>query len=57
MLNPVLGSKDGVDWEYSISESPRDLWKINVIVPPMPGTEMEKEWVMANKPVGEREKL
>lgn len=52
VLNPVMKGR-GLDWEYTISESPRELWKSNGLVPPMPGTEMEKEWVRQNRPVAE----
>ena len=56
VLNPVMDEK-GVDWEYFVNESPRDLWKINGLVPPLPGSEMERKWVDVNRPTGEREKL
>jgi hypothetical protein len=47
----------GYDWEYSVYETRRDLWKINGFVPPMPKTEAEKEWVRGNRAVPfEREK-
>ncbi|KAJ3952757.1 hypothetical protein N0V92_010789 [Colletotrichum tropicale] len=52
ILNPRLGGK-GMDWEYFIQESPRELWKINGIVPPPSGSEMEKLWFRENKPVVE----
>jgi stalled ribosome rescue protein Dom34 len=32
--------EDGWDWEYSVIETRRDLWKINGIVPPEQGTEV-----------------
>lgn len=54
MLNPILKPK-GADWEYSILELDRDLWKINGLVPPGPNTEMEKRWVKENRPVEEGE--
>lgn len=41
----------GLDWEIHIEEVPRDTWHTNGIVPPMPGTDAEKEWVKANKPL------
>jgi|TARA_R110002003_G_scaffold46_10_gene3796 hypothetical protein len=47
----------GYDWEYSVYETRRDLWKINGFVPPMPKTEAEEEWVRGNRAVPfEREK-
>ncbi|GAB5587765.1 hypothetical protein Unana1_02665 [Umbelopsis nana] len=39
----------GLDWEIHIEEVPRDTWHLNGIVPPMPGTDAEKEWVKANR--------
>ena len=56
ILNPVLVPK-GADWEYFIQESSRDLWKINGLVPPPAGSEMERKWAQLNRPVGDREKL
>lgn len=41
----------GYDWEYSINETDRDLWKIQGLVPPMPKSEAEGEWVRGNRPV------
>jgi hypothetical protein len=51
VLKPFIADV-GYDWEYSITESSRDLWKVNGLVPPMPGTKVEKEWVRLNEPVG-----
>lgn len=31
VLNPMFEPK-GMDWEYFITEAPRDLWKINELV-------------------------
>ena len=56
VLNPVMERK-GLDWEYFATEVPRDLWKINGLVPPLPGSDMEKKWVATNRPIGEREKF
>lgn len=39
----------GYDWEYSIEEVSRDLWKIQGLVPPMPGSEVELEWLRVNE--------
>ncbi|CZR65183.1 uncharacterized protein PAC_15083 [Phialocephala subalpina] len=50
VLNPVLGPK-GMDWEYFVTESPRDLWKTNGIVPPETGSDLEKKWIEENRPV------
>lgn len=49
VLNPILEDK-GADWEYFFTEAPRELWKINGMVPPEPGSEGEKEWQRLNQP-------
>ncbi|OZJ04815.1 hypothetical protein BZG36_02358 [Bifiguratus adelaidae] len=41
----------GLDWEFHIEEVERDLWIINGMVAPMPGTEAEKMWIDLNKAV------
>ena len=56
VLNPVMEAK-GFDWEYTVNESPRDLWKMNGLVPPEANSDAEKEWHKANRPLGTREKL
>ncbi|KAE8372471.1 putative oxalocrotonate tautomerase [Aspergillus bertholletiae] len=50
VLNPVFEPK-GIDWEYFVTESPKDLWKINGLVPPEIGSEEEKEWKRLNRAV------
>ncbi|KAF2833790.1 hypothetical protein CC86DRAFT_415772 [Ophiobolus disseminans] len=40
----------GYDWEYSIDETSRDLWKVNGMVPPKQDTKAEKEWRETNVP-------
>lgn len=50
ILNPFFEPK-GMEWEYFIAESSRDLWKINGLVPPQPGSEGEKKWAELNKAV------
>lgn len=50
ILNPIFEPK-GADWEYFVLEGSRDLWKMNGLVPPNPGSEEEKEWARANKPL------
>jgi hypothetical protein len=56
ILTPRFQEK-GMDWEYFIQESPRDLWRINGVTPPAAGSEREKEWFRLNKPTLERESL
>jgi hypothetical protein len=49
-LKPFIADQ-GYDWEYSTEEANRDLWKINGMLPPMPETVAEKEWVEKNRAV------
>lgn len=49
-LTPMFEPK-GIDWEYFVTEAPRDLWKINGLAPPAAGSEEEKVWVRENRPV------
>jgi hypothetical protein len=50
-IKPFIADK-GYDWEYSVEETRRDLWKINGMVPPMPNSKAEKVWAEGNRPVG-----
>lgn len=50
VLKPFIADK-GYDWEYSVEETSRDFWKMNGLVPPMPSSEAEKEWVKENRAV------
>ncbi|KAF7159171.1 hypothetical protein CNMCM6106_006304 [Aspergillus hiratsukae] len=50
VLTPMFEPK-GIDWEYFVTEVPRDLWKVNGLVPPAAGSEEEKVWVRENRPV------
>ncbi|TVY82857.1 hypothetical protein LSUE1_G002908 [Lachnellula suecica] len=49
ILNPLF-EKKGIDWEYFVGESDRDLWKINGIYPPESGSALEKKWIDTNRP-------
>ncbi|RYP53561.1 hypothetical protein DL768_001479 [Monosporascus sp. mg162] len=50
VLTPRM-TKKGMGWEYLVIEGARELWKIDGIVPPPTGSEMEKLWFKHNKPV------
>jgi phenylpyruvate tautomerase PptA (4-oxalocrotonate tautomerase family) len=41
----------GFDWEVHIDESPVDLWRIQGLVPPPPGSEVERLWAKEDRPV------
>ncbi|KAL5115029.1 hypothetical protein ACEQ8H_007070 [Pleosporales sp. CAS-2024a] len=47
-LRPFIADK-GFDWEYSVLETSRDLWKIQGLVPPFPDSVAEREWTRANR--------
>ncbi|KAL5378724.1 hypothetical protein DPSP01_008948 [Paraphaeosphaeria sporulosa] len=49
-LKPFVADK-GYDWEYSLEETRRDLWKVQGLVPPMPGSDAELEWVRENRAI------
>jgi hypothetical protein len=65
-LKPFIADQ-GYDWEYNVAETSRDLWKIQGLVPPMPGSKAEHEWTRLNRAMefeaedgglsGEKEKL
>ncbi|KAF2108269.1 putative oxalocrotonate tautomerase [Lophiotrema nucula] len=50
-LKPFIEDK-GWDWEYDVEETSRDLWKIQGLVPPGPGTEAEETWKRENRASG-----
>lgn len=56
VVTPTMEGK-GLEWEYTVNESPRDLWKMNGMVPPEANSEMEKEWKRVNRPMAVKEKL
>jgi len=50
VLEPYIKEK-GFDWEVTIEEVNRELWRENGIPPPEPGSKAEDEWRRLNKPV------
>jgi phenylpyruvate tautomerase PptA (4-oxalocrotonate tautomerase family) len=49
-LAPLVKER-GFDWEVHIDETPMDLWRVHGMVPPLPGSEMEKVWARENRPI------
>ena len=49
-VQEVLESK-GAEWEAHIAETPYDLWTIQGMQPPVPGSEAEIMWKKENRPV------
>jgi hypothetical protein len=39
VLKPHIADQ-GYDWEYSVYETRRDLWKVQGMVPPMPNSKV-----------------
>jgi hypothetical protein len=50
VLGRVFNDQDW-EWEYWVTETPRDTWKINCLIPPPTGSETEKKWFDANHPI------
>lgn len=56
VLRPILKPK-GVEWESAIYEANRDLWRVNGLVPPPTGSNMERKWATENRVTDEDEIL
>lgn len=41
----------GLDWELHVDETPFDLWLIQGMRPPLPGSKGESCWIEHNRPV------
>jgi phenylpyruvate tautomerase PptA (4-oxalocrotonate tautomerase family) len=48
VIQPFAAGKD-LHWEFHIDETPRDLWMIDGLVPPPPGSDAEKLWAKENR--------
>jgi phenylpyruvate tautomerase PptA (4-oxalocrotonate tautomerase family) len=48
IIVPIFEPK-GLNWEYHIDETPRELWKLQSIVPPPHLSEAHHKWVKENK--------
>ncbi|GKT46138.1 uncharacterized protein ColSpa_06319 [Colletotrichum spaethianum] len=49
-LKPHVADK-GYDWEFHIDETEKRLWRINGLVGPPFGSEVEKMWARENRPI------
>lgn len=49
-LAPFIKDR-GYDWEIHFDETPRDLWRVQGLVPPVGYSEYEKLWMEENRPV------
>ena len=50
VVTPFMKAKDA-DWEAHIAETPFELWTINGMQPPPPGSEQEVSWKAHERPV------
>ena len=50
LIEPFAAGK-GLRWEFSIDETPRDLWMINGLVPPPAGSDAEQLWAKENRAI------
>ncbi|KAI7969239.1 hypothetical protein EIK77_002254 [Talaromyces pinophilus] len=48
-LKPHIADK-GYDWEFHIDETERRLWRVNGMIPPPLGSDVEQLWTNENKP-------
>jgi hypothetical protein len=48
-IKPCIVDK-GYDWEITVSDTPRDFWRLNGIAPPPWGSEAEKLWAKNGRP-------
>lgn len=50
IIQPLFQSK-GYQWEYHISETPRDLWKVQSIIPPPYQSLEERSWMTERRAI------
>jgi len=50
-LKPYIIDRAELEWEHHISETPRDLWRVQGIDPPPAYSDGEKMWLEKNKPL------
>lgn len=48
IIVPLFTAK-GLDWEYHISQTPRELWKVQSLVPPPHMSEPHQRWFAENR--------
>lgn len=49
-IHPFVRDR-GLDWELHVDETPRDLWTIQGMAPPLENSELEKRWARSNLPI------
>jgi phenylpyruvate tautomerase PptA (4-oxalocrotonate tautomerase family) len=49
-IAPYVRDK-GLDWEIHFDETPLDLWRVQGLIPPPAGTELEKLWAEENRAI------
>ncbi|KAH8593077.1 putative oxalocrotonate tautomerase [Bisporella sp. PMI_857] len=56
VLRPILKPK-GIEWESAIYEGSLEYWRINGLIPPAMGSDLEKKWAKENRVTDEEELL
>ncbi|CAG9991120.1 unnamed protein product [Clonostachys byssicola] len=56
ILRPILKLKKA-EWELAIYEANRDYWRVNGLMAPETGSDMEKKWAAANQVTDEEQLL
>lgn len=49
MLVPYFRDRPELTWEYHIYETPRDLWRVQGLIPPPALSDAEIEWKETNQ--------
>jgi hypothetical protein len=50
VVQPFATGK-GLHWEFHIDETPMDLWMIDGLAPPPPGSDAERLWAKENRAI------
>ena len=48
IMRPFLERHEHLHWEFHVAETSADLWMINGLVPPPPGSAAEQRWAKDN---------
>ena len=56
VVRPIMKPK-GIKWESAIYEGDIEYWRINGLIPPAQGSDMEKKWFEANEITDEDQML
>lgn len=48
LLDPYIGGRAELHWEFHVDETSEDLWMINGVIPPPALSDAERAWAKAN---------